>query len=426
MKLFIRVALILAGSAAFAACLSAQTPGGAVAAPPAPAAFSADGLGPRIQFNTENYNAGTNLAGDPIRYSFTVINTGDETLVLSNVIPNCGCTTVGGTAPGSAGAWTREIAPGQTGVIPIQVVTSNLRGQIAKTVKVISNDRTRPNATLQITGVVWLPIEVSPQPTAYFSLMPDSTNQNTQVLRIFNRMETPLSLSDPQSTTNAFSAVLKTNVPGREFELAISAAPLAHLPASLSTTIVQGEISLKSSATNRNPLTIPVFETIAPEITVFPPNIPLPAGPLTQPSTSHVTIRDNIANFTLSDPAANVPGVKVSMTMMQTNRIYVLTVVFPQGFAAQPGQNVVLTVKTDNPRFPEITIPVTLAPGVALPIPPPQVLTPPADAAAVWLARPPAPVPAMPPDPAMRIVLLPPAALASSAAPANATNAPPP
>ena len=150
--------------------------------------------------------------------------------------------------------------------------------------------------------------------------MPDATNRNTQVLKIFNRMETPLTLSDPQSTTNAFSAVLKTNVPGQEFELTISAAPAAHLPPSLNMTVIQGEISLKSSATNQNPLTISVFETISPEITIFPPTIQLPVGPLAQPSKSQVTIRDNVADLALSEPAVNVPGVVVAIGMLQTNR----------------------------------------------------------------------------------------------------------
>ena len=61
----LRFALILAGSAAVPVWASAQTPGGMVVAPPAPAAVSTSGLGPRIQFNTENYDAGTNLAGEP-------------------------------------------------------------------------------------------------------------------------------------------------------------------------------------------------------------------------------------------------------------------------------------------------------------------------------------------------------------------------
>jgi hypothetical protein len=403
MKPFTRFALILAASAALPAFLSAQPPGGAVIGAPAPGVLSATGPGPRIQFNTENYAAGTNFVGDPIRYTFIVSNTGNETLVLSNVIPSCGCTTIGSTQPistsgggtvPSATTWTHEIAPGQTGVIPIQVATSNYRGQIAKTVKVVSNDRTRPNVTLQISAVLWQPIEVSPQPSAFFTISPDSTNVNNQVLKIFNRMDAPLDLSDPHSSTNVFTCALRTNVPGREFELTVTAAPPARLASSLSATIVQGEITLKCSSTNKPP-TISVFETISPEITVFPTSIQLPAGPLVRPSTSHITIRENITNITLSDPSMSAPGVGVSMSVLQTNRTYVLAVNFPQDFTATAGQNI--TVKTDNPRFPTITVPVTPVPGMAQPLPAPVRL----------------PAPAMPvqgmPQPPRPAVMIPPA-----------------
>jgi hypothetical protein len=408
MKPFIRIALILAGSAIIPAGLSAQTPDGAFIGPPAPAALSAKGLGPRIQFSTENYNAGTNMVGDPIRYTFLVANTGDEKLVLSDVIPSCGCTTIGGTAPpatsgggtapGPAATWTHEIAPGQTGIIPIQVVTSNYRGPISKTIRVVSNDRMRPSVTLQVSAFLWLPIEVSPA-MATFTLVPDATNLNNQIIKIFNRMTAPLSLSNPQSSTNVFSCVLKTNVPGQEFELTVSATTPAHLPPSLTSTIIQGEISLKSSATNKDPLTIPVYGTITPEITIFPPSIQLPLGPLAQPSISHITIRENVTNITLSNPAMSVPGVDAYVAVLQTNRSYVLSVVFPQDFVARPGQSV--TVQTDNPRFPAITVPVTPVPGMVQPMRPAGAIPP------------------------ARAGLTPPAPRAGSPLPASATNRPP-
>jgi hypothetical protein len=374
MKLLIRLALILAGSTAIPAGLPAQTADGMAAAPPAPAALSSNSLGPKIQFNTENYIAGTNLPGDPFRCTFAATNIGDETLEITSVKGSCSCLVVG---EGSArNAWTvQEIAPGQICRIPVEVSTTGLRGQLIRTVTVTSNDRTRTNVILQISGVVWLPIEVAPE-MAVFSFKPDSTNLNTQVLRIFNRMATPLTLSDPQSSTNAFSAVLKTNVPGQEFELAISAAPPASLPPSLSPAVIQGVISLKSSATNQNPLTISVFETISPEVTVSPTTLQLPAGPLVQPSRSHVTIRDNVADLAVSDPAVNAPGVGVALTMMQTNRIYVVSVIFPRGFEVRGGQNVALTVKTDNPRFPTISVPIKPMAGVPQPAQPAAAVQP--------------------------------------------------
>ncbi|HXR08147.1 MAG TPA: DUF1573 domain-containing protein [Candidatus Acidoferrum sp.] len=419
MRFSIRFACILAGCAAGPASLFAQIPAGGGAPPPAPAALSTNGLGPRMQFNTENHDAGTNLAGDTIQFAFVVTNTGDEMLLLSNVHASCGCTVIGSNAPpvptsgggiqpGTTTTWTHEIAPGQTGVIPLQIMTSGLRGSINKTVEVTSNDRTRPRVTLHVSAVVWLPIEVEP-PMASFTVIPGVSNANSQVLRIFNRMESPLSLSDPQSSTNAFSAVLKTNVSGQEFELTIIADPLSLSHPSLGASLIQGQISMKSSATNKNPLTITVFETIYPEITVFPLNLQVPSGPLTQPSTSHLQIRGNAANITLSDPQVNAPGVEVAVKTLQTNRQYYLDIVFPAGFQAGTNQQVTLTVKTDNPHFPTITVPV---------IPVPRLLPPAGRVGGATPIR--APVPAAPPRTAQN----PPGPQAAAAGPAAPPNPP--
>jgi hypothetical protein len=161
--------------------------------------------------------------------------------------------------------------------------------------------------------------------------------------------------------------------------------------------------------TNKNPLTIPVFGTVPVEITIFPSSIQLPVGPLAQPSISRIRIRDVITNITISDPVASVPGVEVSFSVLQTNHTYEVQAVFPRNFVAQPGQNV--TVKTDNPRFPTLTIPVTPQPGMAQPRQP-VVIPPPAGAGSPAAANAPRTIAVGSP--------------AGFPAPSNATNTPGP
>ena len=187
------------------------------------------------------------------------------------------------------------------------------------------------------------------------------------MLKILNQTKNPLRLSDPQSTTNAFSAVLKTNVPGQEYELTVKAAPASGLPAAFGSTFIPGAISLQSSFTNLNPFQIAVYETIYPEVTVSPANILLAAGPLPQATTNHIIIRGNAANLTLSGPGANVPGVDVSLNVITPNRQYYLSVAFPKGFEIQPGQSVAVTVKSNHPRYPVLSIPVMPLPAAQEP-----------------------------------------------------------
>src|SRR5713101_411491 len=117
--------------------ISILLPGMAFGAESAPAAApSTNSAGPKIQFATPQYDFGKAKAGEPVKYTYFFTNTGDATLVVSNVQPSCGCTT--------AGEWSRETAPGKTGTIPVQFNSANYSGNVFKTITVTSNDRDLP------------------------------------------------------------------------------------------------------------------------------------------------------------------------------------------------------------------------------------------------------------------------------------------
>ena len=333
--------------------LAAQTTNGAVTN-----AATTNKIGPRIQFNTEDYDFSKVLASEAVKYSFIATNTGDQTLVIDNARGTCSCTVVGGGT--NHGVWTvLRVEPGQTGEIPVEIATANYAGQtITKAVIVSSNDRQRPVVNLQIHGTVWQPIEVTPA-MATFNVVADTTTKTVQVVKIFNRMDTPLTVCDPVCNTNMFSVTLETNVPGKEFQLTIVASPPVSLPPPSGPSVIQGMISMKTSTPLRNPLVVSVFETVYPDVTIYPATVTLPAGPLPQAMTNHITIRGNSTNLTLSDVSASVPGIETSFVTIQTNRQYYLNAVFPKGFDLEVGQTVVLTLKTDNPRYPTVTVPVT-------------------------------------------------------------------
>src|SRR5207249_588845 len=75
-----------------------------------------------------------------------------------------------------------------------------------------------------LKGTIWKPIDVSPN-FAMLNSFAESLTVVTNVVRIVNNMEDPLTLAAPQSSNPAFRAELKTNQVGKEFQLVISTVP---------------------------------------------------------------------------------------------------------------------------------------------------------------------------------------------------------
>jgi hypothetical protein len=331
-------------------------------APPAPApapvavAPATNVAGPKIQFQTPVYDFGKAKVGDPIKHTFIFTNIGNQTLELSNVRPGCGCT--------AAGEWTRKVEPGQTGSIPIQMNSASLNGHVMKTVTVDSNDKTQPSAVLQIKGTVWKPVEVNPQ-FAVLNVPADSPFGASTVVRIVNNLEEPLVLGPPQISNPAFTAELKTNQPGKEYELIVSAG------SGLSPGNIQGQISLKTSSTNMPIITVTAWANVQPAIMVMPQQVTLQPAPLPNKVTPAITIQNNSTNtLTLSEPVISGQDVDIQLREVAPGRTFTATMTFPQGFEIPTGQQVEFTVKSSHPKFPVIKVPIV---QMARPNPPPPV-----------------------------------------------------
>ena len=101
--------------------------------------------GPEINLDKEIHDYGTVVQnGDGLSH-FTITNTGNEPLILSNVKSSCGCTVP---------KWTKEpIKPGETSVIDVKYATNRI-GPINKSVTISSNAVNTPTKVILIKGKV--------------------------------------------------------------------------------------------------------------------------------------------------------------------------------------------------------------------------------------------------------------------------------
>jgi hypothetical protein len=107
-------------------------------------------------------------------------------------------------------------------------------------------------------------------------------------------------------------------------------------------------------------INITAWANVQPAITVMPPQITLPPGPITANTKPSVTIKNTGTNaLTLSEPAVNLKDVDVQITETLPGHQFSATLTFPEGFEMPPGQPVELTIKSSHPRFAVIKVPIT-------------------------------------------------------------------
>ena len=301
--------------------------------------------GPRIQFVEPTHDFGQIKRGENVAHTFVFANTGHALLEITDIQASCGCTTVG--------VWDRQVAPGKTGRIPVQLASATLSGSVVRTITVSTNDPLQPSLVLRMSATVSTPVEVAPA-TVIFQFTAETTARETQTVRLVNRQPEPLVVEAPQSTNPAFVAELRVVKPGQEFELGISTMP----PPDVNT--VSGVITVKTSSPDMPLISVPAHAIMRPDVVLSPAQIVLPAAPLAAGVNLSVTVMGMATNpLVLSEAKLNFAGVVVQVSELQPGRLFSLNLAFPAGFELPKNEVAELTVKSNYPKFPVLRIPIT-------------------------------------------------------------------
>lgn len=317
---------------------------------------STNGIGPRIQFDSLSYEFGTVRAGTKVRHDFVFTNTGDATLKITGVQPGCHCTTVG--------EWTHEVEPGKTGVIPIQFDSTGFGGQIYRSPSVTCNDKRQPTVRFQLHGSINKPVDYSPS-FVLMNIGPDASQETNGVIHITNNEDQPLLLAEPKSSQPAFTTELRTNIPGKSYDVIIKTVP------PLAPGNNQAVITVAALSNNMPPIYVSALAMVQPLVAAMPPEIALPAGPLITNRTITVSLQNKGSQpLALSEPSVNAAGVTATIDVSRPGQMFTASVEFPTGFVVPMGKPLDLSVKTDNSRVPVVKIPIrqALAPRFAPPL----------------------------------------------------------
>lgn len=98
-----------------------------------------------LTFESDSFNFGTVKVGEIVEHEFTLTNTGEAPLIISNVHASCGCTT-----PDYSKA---PIGPGEKGMVKVRFDSNGQMGNQHKIVTVTSNAMEK-NTLLHVRGEV--------------------------------------------------------------------------------------------------------------------------------------------------------------------------------------------------------------------------------------------------------------------------------
>jgi hypothetical protein len=107
---------------------------------------------PKISFDKTSRDVGNIYSGEIKKIQWTIKNDGRDTLIISNVHPSCGCTSV--KNPKSS------LAPGESDTLEVEFNSAGYKGKIAKQIDIASNDPLNTNTNLTFTGEVISELEL--------------------------------------------------------------------------------------------------------------------------------------------------------------------------------------------------------------------------------------------------------------------------
>ena len=307
-------------------------------------------VGPRPVITAEEpiHDFGEMWIGPVLKHTFKITNTGEMELKITKVKPACGCTI--------GGAYPRTLKPGETGEFPFSISTRKLRGKFAKSIAISTNDPATPTLRLQLRGKVKRYIDLSPLNIQLGKLY--GKEPQKRVVKLTNNTDKMVELAIGTKPDGNFKLELVTTDPGKAFELHVTA-----LPPFAPTGVFRKKITLTTNLPENPTVEIDMRGTVPPRLDIKPSAITMRAtrpGAATagRPSTRVVRLTNYGATpVKVTSASVDDPTLDVTVKEQKVGEAYNIQVKFPAGYELPAGGRL-LTLKTDDPQRPTITVPI--------------------------------------------------------------------
>jgi hypothetical protein len=319
----------------------------AVAAAPV---FAADG--PQMVVEKKIMEMGKVAQGEVLEVDFAIVNEGDETLEIKAVRPTCGCTVAD---------FDREIAPGKTGYVKAKLDTRDFSGPISKSILIMTNDPQDPTTTVVIKTTVHPYVQVLPRALVRFNAVQHEPMEQ-KITIVADEEEKGFKVTGVKSSV---PFLLASTRPVPEDQLLAGKSPQQYeivlsLEESPPVGPVNALVEIETNHPKARTVPVKVFGVIRALLHVTPSQIQFGSVEAKkQPGRNVIVVNNRSAGVpvTVTEAAIDDAAFNAEVVTIERGRRYQVTVTVKPGATSGP-RDAVLTLKTSDPEFPTLKVPV--------------------------------------------------------------------
>lgn len=282
---------------------------------------------------------------------FELRNEGASLLTVKSVRPTCGCTVA---------EFDQEIPADGTGKIRAKLDTAGFKGAISKSILVMTDDPEIPTMTLAIKAVVQPFIDVLPRSLVRFNALQKEKAEQKVVL-VGTERSGAFTVTGVESESDALEVSYRAlgegeRIEGKsdtQYEVTIRLADDAPVGP------ISSVVTVKTSAAEAKEVEIKVFGVLRALLRVTPPELQFGAVESVQVPVRNLIVVNNRqgTKVEITEASINDPAFTAEIVPVEVGERYQITVGV-KGDASAGIKDATLVLKTTDPDFPELTIPV--------------------------------------------------------------------
>jgi hypothetical protein len=336
-----------------------------------------------VAVDQEEHDFGKEEVGVTGRHPFVFTNTGTDPLVLDRGKSTCGCCTCVCVVrlPES------PILPGKSAKVTLEWKSKLYVGRFRQTATILTNDPERPEVTLLVTGRFTGPVGVVPSQLSFASVRPDQPA--TGEVRLYSYLQEPLEiagheLSNPHSAEYfdvAWERLTAEQV-REEGEARAGYSVRIRIDPGLPAGAFQQAVVLKTNSKSVPTVEVPVRGFVVGDISIAGRGWNAQTGVVTMGTVKSsggavwplmIVVRGPHAEGVTLKPVRIAPGLLAvelgssSYIADKATSLTRLTIRIPPGsqpcthLGSQKGELGRITLRTNHPKAPELTIHVRFA-----------------------------------------------------------------